>query len=390
MIASMSNLKDNFLLDPNIVFLNHGSFGATPKPVFEAYQRWQLELERQPVEFLGRRHNELMRSARAALADYVGTTENNLVYVANVTVGLNIVARSLNLCPGDEVLSSDHEYGALDRTWRFLAKEKGFAYVKCHIPLPLGSAETFVDDLWKGVTSQTRVIFISQITSPSAIIFPVAEVCARARREGIITVIDGAHSAGQIPLSLDTLGADFWSGNLHKWLMSPKGAGFLYARPEVQHLLKPLVVSWGYEAEIPSPSQFVDHHEWQGTRDIAAFLTVPDAIKFQREHNWDLVRESCFKLAVYAQEKICALTGLSPLHKPGARTFYQMVAVRLPDTTDVISFKKQLYDDFRIEAPVYVWNENKLIRISVQGYNSQEDIDALFSAISALTGNISL
>jgi isopenicillin-N epimerase len=380
----MPNLKDYFLLDPNIVFLNHGSFGATPKPVFESYQRWQLELERQPVEFLGRRHNELMRAARSSLAEYVGTSENNVVFVTNVTVGLNIVARSLNLGPGDEVLTTDHEYGALDRTWRFLAKEKGFTYKNCPISLPLPTAAEFVEHFWESVTPQTRVIFISQITSPTAIIFPVAEICARARSAGIITVIDGAHVPGQIPLALDELGADFWSGNLHKWLMSPKGSGFLYARPEVQHLLKPLVVSWGYESEIPGVSQFIDHNEWMGTRDPAAFLAVPDAIKFQKEHDWDQVREECFKLATYAQESICELTGQPPLHKPGAQTFRQVVAMLLPPNTDVIALKRRLYDQYRVEVPVHIWNGNRVIRVSVQGYNSKDDIDALYNALKAL------
>lgn len=380
----MPNLKEYFLLDPDVVFLNHGSFGATPKPVFESYQRWQLELERQPVEFLGRRHNELMRFSRSILAEYVGTSENNVVYVTNVTVGLNIVARSLTLGPDDEVLTTNHEYGALDRTWRFLAKEKGFTYRNCQIPLPLPSADEFVDLFWKSVTPQTRVIFISQITSPTAVIFPVAEICARARSAGILTVIDGAHVPGQLPLALDALGADFWSGNLHKWLMSPKGSGLLYARPEVQHLLKPLIVSWGYEAEVPGPSQFVDYQEWIGTRDPAAFLAVPDAIKFQKDHNWELVREECFNLATYAQDVICDLTGLAALHKPGARTFRQVVAIPLPANTDVAALKSHLYDEYRIEVPVHAWNGIKVARVSVQGYNSKADIDKLYQALKVL------
>lgn len=386
----MNDLEKYFLLDPNVIFLNHGSFGATPKPVFESYQRWQLELESQPVEFLGRRHDELMRHARNELAKFVGTHENNIVFVTNVTVGLNIVAHSLNLEIGDEVLSTDHEYGALDRTWRFLAKEKGFKYINHHIPLPLLNAGAFVDMLWEGVTPHTKVIFISQITSPSAVIFPVAEVCDRARREGILTIIDGAHSAGQIPLDLDKLGADFWSGNLHKWLMSPKGSGFLYARLEAQHLLKPLVVSWGYEAEIPGLSTFVDHHQWLGTRDISAFLAVPDAIKFQRDHDWDQVRENCFQLATYAQELICKITGLSAHHLPRAQTYRQMIAVSLPDNTDMVALKARLYNDFRIEVPLTTWNGKKLIRVSVQGYNSKQDIDALGAAIGELLPQVGL
>ena len=380
----MSNLKDYFLLDPGVIFLNHGSFGATPKPVFEAYQRWQLELEHQPVEFLGRRYNGLMQTARAALASYVGTSENNVVYVTNVTVGLNIVARSLELEPGDEVLTTDHEYGALDRTWCFLAKEKGFAYKKCSIPFPIPAPTEFVELFWQSVTPQTRVIFISQITSPTAAIFPVAEICARARSAGILTVIDGAHVPGQLPLNLDSLGADFWSGNLHKWLMSPKGSGFLYARPEVQQLLKPLVVSWGYEAEIPGPSQFADEQEWIGTRDVAAFLAVPDAIQFQKEHNWDSVREECFNLATQAQELLFNLTGMPALHLPGARTYRQVIAMQLPVNTDVIALKTRLYDEFRIEVPVHAWNGRKLIRVSVQGYNTLSDIEALAAALKVL------
>ena len=148
----MNDLKEYFLLDPGVIFLNHGSFGATPKPVFDAYQRWQLELERQPVEFLGRRYNGLMQSARAALAEFVGTKPDNVVYVTNVTVGLNVIAHSLDLQPGDEVLTTDHEYGALDRTWRFLAKEKGFTYKHCPIPLPLPSPDDFVQLFWQSVT----------------------------------------------------------------------------------------------------------------------------------------------------------------------------------------------------------------------------------------------
>lgn len=378
------NLRELFLLDPQVVFLNHGSFGATPRPVFDAYQNWQRELERQPVEFLWRRYHPLMRAARAVLAGFVGTAENNVVYVTNATIGLNAVARSLRLGPDDEVLASDHEYGALDRTWRFLSREKGFAYRRCHIPLPLSDGKSFVDTLWASVTPRTRVIFLSQITSPTAVIFPVADVCARARREGILTVIDGAHVPGQVPLCLDELGADFWAGNLHKWLMAPKGAGFLYARPEVQSLLTPLVVSWGYEPECPGVSPFIDHYEWTGTRDPSAFLAVPEAIRFLREHRWDEVQETCFRLATTAQSRICALTGLAPLHLPGARTYRQMVAVPLPAGTDLASLKERLYEKFRIEVPLTTWNGVKLVRVSVQGYNTAQDIEALVEALRVL------
>ena len=394
---AMASLKKHFLLDPKVIFLNHGSFGATPKLVFKEYQRWQRELERQPVEFLGRRINNLMAESRAALGGYLGTDANNLVYAQNVTIALNIVARSLELGPKDEVLATDHEYGAMDRTWRFLSKERGFRYINQHIELPLTTKEKFIDDLWKGVTPRTRVIFLSHIASPTAIIFPVKEIIDRAHEAGIITVIDGAHAAGQLPLKLDSLGADFYGGNLHKWLCAPKGAGFLYARPEMQHLLKPLVVSWGYESEFPSGSEFIDHHEWWGTRDMASFLSVPAAIQFQLDNHWDEVRDSCHQLAVYAQKRICELTALAPLHPQADGWFAQMAAAPLPADTDLTLLKQRLYDEYKIEIPVLEWFPspamgdglggragNKLIRVSVQGYNTKRDVDKLVSALTLL------
>jgi len=378
------SLKKYFLLDPNIHFLNHGSFGATPRPVFREYQRWQLELERQPVEFLGRRITTLLADSRAALGEYLGTHADNLIYAQNATIALNIIARSLELGPNDEVLATDHEYGAMDRMWRFLSEERGFRYINQQIRTPLTTEENFVHDFWQSVTPRTRVIFISHITSPTALIFPIKEIIRRAREAGILTIIDGAHAPGQISLHLDSLAADFYCGNLHKWLCAPKGAGFLYARPERQHLLKPLVISWGYESETPGNSQFVDHHEWWGTRDMAAFLAVPAAIEFQKKHDWDKVRDACHDLARDALQRICELTGLSPLHSGADSWFRQMVAAPLPADTDISLLKTQLYNEYHIEVPLIDWNGNKLIRVSVQGYNTRREIGKLCRALSLL------
>jgi isopenicillin-N epimerase len=378
----MFNLEQHFQLDPSVIFLNHGSFGATPKPVMNTYRRWQEEMEKQPVEFLGRRITALLAESRTRLGAYLGTDANNLVYTQNATISLNIVARSLKLGPTDEVLSTDHEYGAVDRTWRFLARESGFKYINQPISIPIVSKEKMIEELFAGVTSKTRVISVSHITSPTAIILPIEQIVRQARARGILTVIDGAHAPGQIPVNLDALGADFYGGNLHKWLCAPKGAGFLYAAPSVQHLLKPLVVSWGYESEMPSGSEFLDHNEWWGTRDHAAFLSVPAAIEFQDEHHWDKIRDACHALAVDAQRRICGLTGLPPLQPPMGDWFRQMVAVPLPPQLDALKFKNQLYEEFRIEVPILEWNGNKLIRISVQGYNTEQEVDALVRALS--------
>lgn len=377
-------LRSDFLLDPEIVFLNHGSFGATPRPVFEAYQRWQRELERQPVEFLGRRANALLRESRKCLAGYLNTETDNLVFVTNATTGLNIVARSLRLGPGDEVLASDHEYGALDRTWKFLSRKQGFKYINHPVSLPVTTPDRFVEEFWSAVTSSTRVIFLSHITSPTALIFPVQEICRRARQARILTVIDGAHVPGQLPINLDELGADFYSGNLHKWLCAPKGSAFLYAREEVQSLLEPLVVSWGWESDTPGPSRFVDYQEWTGTRDISAFLAVPEAIRYEQDHDWPAVQRSCHELAAETERMICEISGIAPLHDGDTSWFAQMVAAPVPQKTDLAVLKTRLYDEFRVEVPVIDWNDRKYVRVSIQGYNTRADELALVNALKVL------
>ncbi len=381
--AHDQQLRQSFLLRPNVIFLNHASFGACPRPVFEEYQRWQLELEKQPVEFLGRRFNDLMYGARTALAEYVNADPDELVYVPNATTGVNIVARSLGLRPGDEVLSSDHEYGALERTWNFLCRKTGATFTREAIPLPLTTRDEFVDRFWAGVTPRTRVIFLSHITSPTALIFPVEGICSRARAAGILTIIDGAHVLGQIPLDFSNLGCDFYSSNAHKWMQSPKGSAFLYARRDVQNLVEPLVVSWGYDSETPSGSRFVDEQEWTGTRDIAAYLSVPAAIEFMRDHDWELVQARCHKLARYARQGICAITGLEPLSPDAPEWYAQMVSLPLPPC-DAEALKRRLYEEFQIEVPIITWKGQQLIRVSIQAYNSQADVDALIQALETL------
>jgi len=377
------NLRDLFLLRDDVIFLNHGSFGACPRSVFETYQAWQLELERQPVDFLGRRFDGLMAEARAALGAYVGAETADLVYVANATTGLNAVARSLPLEPGDEVLTTDQEYGALDRTWRFVCRKRGARYVRAQIELPVASAEQVTEAIWSDVTPRTRVLFLSHITSPSAIILPVANLIRQAREAGIITVIDGAHAPGQIPLDLEALGADFYAGNCHKWMMAPKGSAFLHARRQVQRALEPLVVSWGWESEKPGPSRLVDHHQWQGTRDVAAFLAAPAAIRFMEEHGWSEIRRACHELLRYARQRITEITELPPITPDSSEWFAQMAALPLPPC-EAEPLQRRLYDEFNLEVPIIAWNDLQFVRVSIQGYNSRADVDALAEALRTL------
>jgi isopenicillin-N epimerase len=272
-----------------------------------------------------------MFESRSRLGEYLNAHPDDLVYIPNATHGVNIIAHSLQLAAGEEILTTDHEYGACDYTWEFVCKKAGARYLHQHIPLPVGSNEEIVEQVWQGVTPHTRVIYLSQITSSTALHLPVEEVCRRARQAGILTVVDAAHAPGQIPLDLQALDADVVFGNAHKWLMSAKGSAFLYVRREVQDLVEPLIVSWGYHAspDIATGSRFIDYLQWTGTKDPTAALTVPAAIQFQQDHDWETVRGECHRLLRQGQDK-------------------------------------------------------QFVRISVQGYNTQEDIDSLVSALEIL------
>jgi isopenicillin-N epimerase len=374
---------DQFLLRPGITFFNHGSFGACPRPVFDTYQGWQRTLEEQPVEFLGRRISDLLAEARARLAAYLGTQANSLVYVPNATYGVNIVARSLELEPGDEVLATNHEYGACDRAWRFVCERRGVRYINQPLALPIESAEALVEQLWAGVTERTRVIFLSHITSPTALILPLAEICRRARERGIMTVIDGAHAPGQIDLALDELGVDFYTGNCHKWLCAPKSAGFLYARPPLQHLLHPLVVSWGWESQNPGVSPFIDYFEWRGTHDPAAYLSVPAAIEFQTQRDWPAVRAACHALLLQASQRIAALAGLPQISPDTTEWWSQMRTIPLPPC-NLSALKDRLWDGYQIEVPMVGWGGGHYLRVSIQCYNGPADVDRLVEALGRL------
>lgn len=374
-------IRDQFLLDPSVTFLNHGSFGACPKVVFEDYQRWQLELERQPVEFLGRRAPELLAGVRELLGAYLGAPAETLALVMNATWGINVIIRSLDLEPGDEILTTNHEYGANTMAWDWLLAKSGAVLVRHLIDLPVDDQNAIVDSLWTSVTDRTKAIFISHITSPTALIMPVEEICRRAREMGILTIIDGAHVPGHLPLNLWELGADIYAGNLHKWFCAPKGAAFLYVRPEEQLWVESLIVSWGWgPTGVLSPSTFVDRNEWQGTRDIAAFLAIPAAIAFQQKIGWADNLHRGHLLASMAREQIAELTGLPQICPDSCKWYGQMATIPV-GVDDPLALKTRLYDEFRIEIPQTTWNGDSYLRASFNAYNSEQDVESLASAL---------
>ena len=349
-------MRDSFLLDPGIVYLNHGSFGACPAPVFEAYQGYQRELERQPVEFLAleRSFPGRLELARAALATYLGASEGNLAFATNASSAVNAVARSLELAPGDEVLMGDDEYGGMELLWEYVARRTDATVVRRPF-----------DELVPG--PRTKVVFCSHVEWTSGRVNDVATVCRRAREAGALSIVDGAHAPGQIEVDLEALGADVYAGNCHKWMCAPKGSGFLYARPEVQGRIDPLVVSWDWA----DGAAFHELHRWQGTRDPSAYLAVRDAIEFQAAHDWPAVRERCHALLEAAD------FGLEPL----TDDFVQMRGFRL-EHDDPPALKRRLYDEHRIEVPIVETRRGWLLRVSVQAYNDAEDLQALADALA--------
>jgi isopenicillin-N epimerase len=373
-------LRAEFLLDPDVVFLNHGSFGACPRVVFERYQAWQRELERQPVEFLARRVPELLDGVRARVAAYVGARPDDLVLVPNATSAVNAVARSLRLERGDEIVATDHEYGACDLLWQHVCGRAGARYVRAELPLPLPDPPAIADALVARVTDRTRVLFFSHVTSPTALVLPVAEIARRAREAGVTTIVDGAHGPGHVPVDVEALGVDVYAGTCHKWLCGPKGSGFLWVRPELQETIDALVIGWGYGDD----ATFVSRHTMAGTRDPAAHLAVPDAIEWQAEHDWEAVRARCHGLAREARTRLTELTGLEPLAPDAREHFGQMIAARLPDC-DADELQRRLYEEHRIEvAASRRWNGAPLLRASFQGYNDERDLGRLLDALRKL------
>lgn len=378
-------MRNQFLLDPDLIFLNHGSFGACPREVMDVQHQWQLEMERNPVEFLGRRSAELLLQSRTALGHALGGRPDELIFIPNATTGVNIVARSFPLQPGDEILTTDLEYGACDAAWQHVCAQTRALYRRIKVPLPF-NREALTKLLMSEVTARTKLIYFSHITSTTALILPAAEICAAARERGIATFIDGAHAPGQIPLNLNAINADFYVGNCHKWLCAPKGSAFLHARSEHHSMLDANVISWGYADGISGHSGFDAYlgktlierrMQWQGTRDISAWLTIPAALDFQSRHDWPMVQVGCHKLAKIALDELTKRFRTHPIS--GNEDWAQMVAIPVsPQDPDLL--QRRLYEESRIEIPVTSHGNKVFIRLSVQAYNTLQDIEHLLAA----------
>jgi isopenicillin-N epimerase len=349
-------MREGFLLDPEVAYFNHGGYGACAVEVFEEYQRRQLELEREPTAFFTRALEKATYEARAALAAFVGARTEDLVFAANATSALNAVIRSLRIRPNEEILTTKHEYGAVLRT---------LGFIRANVIL------VEPDELIANIGIRTRAVVVSHITSPTALLLPVEDICDAARKAGVLSIVDGAHVPGHLVLDVEAVGADVYAGNCHKWLCAPKGCGFLWARPEHQDWIDPLVVSWGYH----DAADFGERHGWQGTRDPAAFLAVSKAIEVHA--TFDPAQANAL---ADAAEKALAPYGLRPLR--GARSpFMRALTIR---TNDPEALGRRLYDEHRVDVPVYDWEGTALLRVSIGPYNDEADLERLVDAVRAV------
>lgn len=388
-------VADPWLLDPDVVFLNHGSFGACPQPVLDYQQAMRARLERQPVQFFVRDLEDLLDEARAALGAFLGAPAQDLAWVPNATTGVNAVLRSLALEPGDELLVTDHEYNACRNTLDFVAARAGARVVVVPLPFPIADPETAVAAILARVSDRTRLALIDHVTSQTGLVLPIARIVAALRERGVETLVDGAHAPGMLPLDLSGLGAAWYTGNCHKWLCAPKGAGFLYVRPDLQSTVRPVTISHGANATRRDRSRFLLEFDWTGTGDPTAILAVPEALRFMGgllAGGWPALREHNRTLVLEGRDMLCASLGIEPPCPDDM--IGSLAALPLPDGdgappesalyTDPL--QDRLLEDFAIEVPIVPWPAppQRLLRISAQIYNRPEDYRQLADALQDL------
>jgi len=373
-------------LDPEVVFLNHGSFGACPIPVLQAQQQLRERLEWQPLQFLGSDIEELIDSALSDLANFVNCHWEDLAFVANATTGVNTVLRSLTLKPGNELLTTSHEYNACRNALDYVAERHGLKVVIAEIPFPLESPQQITAAVLQKVTERTQLVLIDHITSQTGVISPIVEIVQKLSQQGIETLVDGAHAPGMIPLNLTELGATYYTGNCHKWLCAPKGTAFLYVHPSRQTDIRPLTISHGANSPRRDRSRFRLEFDWMGTTDPTSHLSVPTAIQFLGSllpGGWNQLMQHNHDLAIAARHVLCEALQVEP---PCPDSMLGALAVVPLSSGDAITLHHALLQKFQIEVPIIPWGNNgeRLLRISAQIYNSLEQYEYLGAVLKAL------
>jgi isopenicillin-N epimerase len=375
--------REEWAIRSDTTYLNHGSFGPTPRRVRDYQLFWQSQLTSQPMDFFVRKLEPAWLAARERLATFVGTGAENLVFVENATAAMNVVANSFSLQSGDEVLLTDHEYGAVVRIWQRACQTAGPSSPRvATLPVKFESAEQVVEAIFRAATDRTRLLIVSHITSPTAVILPVREICAEAHRRGIAVCIDGPHAPAQASLVIDELDCDFYTASLHKWVSAPLGTGFLYAAPRWQERIRTPQLSWG--RLLPArPQKWWEEFYWTGTRDPSAYLATSAAFDLLDEVGLPAFRARTHHLARYARERLVELTGLEPPTPDNEAWYGSMVSVPLPPG-DARELQKQLWQQYRIEVPVVDRGGDRSIRVSCHLYTATRDVDHLLDALDEL------
>ena len=372
---------EQFNLDKSITFLNHGSFGACTKVVMDQYVKFQYELEKQPVDFIENRVPELLMKSRLKLSEFLGVSNKDIILVDNPTTAINEVIRSLELSDGDEIITTDHEYGAMDKAWEFITERTGSKYNIVELPFPVTSNDDVISTLKNKFSSKTKILFISHITSPTGIIFPVKELCDYARSKNVITIVDGAHAPGHIPLDISLINPDFYIGTCHKWLCTPKGVSFLYVKKNIQNLIDPLIIGWGWRDSESKLSPFINNHEWWGTRDMSAYFCLPIALDVHQSIKMKNARLNCLKKIPQIREVINSITQQFPICP--VDMLGQMTSLVIPRFENT-ELKSKLINDYKIEIPIFKWKNMSILRVSYQVYNTDEDLDCLYNSLKKI------
>ncbi len=365
----------------DLVFLNHGSFGALPRAVFDAQTQWRAKIEADPIEMIGRRSADLIEQAKIPVGEQFGMKPADFGFVTNATEGVNTVLQSLVLRPGDELLTTDHVYNAVRQAMKFTARRAGATVREIEIPLPVQSSDQIRDLVLSAISPKTRLLVIDHVTSPTGLVFPMEEIVAGCRECNVEILVDGAHVPGMLPLNVEKLGATYYVANLHKWVCAPKGSAFLWVAPDHQPGVHPTVISHHLD------EGFTKEFAWLGTRDLSAWLTIPTAIAFMNDLGFDNVMNHNHALVVWAHQMLVDRWDVAPLSPVDGSLLGSLATIMLPgslgDPKDkkVQSLQKRLHDEFRIEAPLVAWKGRQMLRVACQVYNTPAEYELLSQAI---------
>jgi isopenicillin-N epimerase len=388
-----SPLAEHWSLDPEVVYLNHGSYGATPTRVLERQAELRARLEREPVRFLGRELEGLLDDARGQLAAFVGADADDLAFVANATTGVNAVLRSLDLQPGDELVVTSHEYNACRNAAEYAAGRAGATVVAAELPFPVASEDELVEAVVGALGPRTRLLLIDHVTSPTALVLPVERLAREAAARGALVLVDGAHGPGMIEADLRRLaaaGVGFYAANCHKWVCAPKGSGFLWVRPDLQERVRPTVISHGANSPRTDRSRFRLEFDWVGTQDPTAYLCVPAAIELLGSllpGGWPELRAQNRALALEGRRLVCDALGIGrpcPDELVGSTASMPLPPAASPADTHKDPLSDELFERFRIEVPVFPFPTPpaRLLRLSAQAYNTPQEYAALARALT--------